>query len=77
VSLNWSKPKSGGPVKRYLITATRTTTGSVKTTTRSASARGAKITGLKKNKRYVLRVRAINDSGMGPTYKWKHSVKAR
>ena len=77
VSLNWSKPKSGGPVKRYLITATRTSTGSVKTTTRSAAARGAKSTGLKKNKRYVLRVRAINDSGMGSTYKWKHSVKAR
>ena len=33
--------------------------------------------GLKKNKRYVLRVRAINDSGKGSTYKWKHSVKAR
>lgn len=77
VSLNWSKPKSGGPVKGYVITATRTSTGSVKTFTRSSSARGAKLTGLKKNKRYVLRVRAINDSGKGSTSKWKHSVKAR
>ena len=77
VSLNWSKPKSGGAVNGYVITATRTTTGSVKTFTRSSAARGAKITGLKKNKRYVLRVRAINDSGKGSTYKWKHSVKAR
>jgi subtilisin family serine protease len=77
VSLSWSKPKSGGPVKSYVITATRTSTGSVKTFTRSSSARGAKLTGLKKNKRYVLRVRAINDSGKGSTYKWKHSVKAR
>ncbi len=77
VSVNWSRPKSGGPVTGYVITATRTTTGSVTTITRSSSARGAKITGLKKNKRYVLRVRAVNDSGKGSTAKWKHSVLAR
>jgi subtilisin family serine protease len=77
VYLKWSRPASGGAVKHYVITATRTTTGSVKTVTASSSSRSATIKGLKKNARYVLRVRATNDSGNGATSKWAHSVKAR
>jgi hypothetical protein len=77
VYVKWSKPSSGGPVKHYVITATRTTTGSVKTLTVSSRSRSATVKGLKKNARYVLRVRAANDSGKGATSKWKHSVKAR
>ncbi len=77
ISMKWSRPKSGGVVKHYLLTVTRRTTGSVRTVTLPSSARGATVSSLKKDKAYVLRLRGVNDSGKGPTYKWKHLVKAR
>lgn len=75
IGVKWNKPTSGGPVKSYLVTATRG--GSTKTVTASGSARSATISGLKKNKKYTIRLRAVNDSGTGPTTTWGKKVKAR
>jgi subtilisin family serine protease len=77
IGVAWNKPSSGGPVTTYVVTATRNSTGSVKTVTVSGSARKATVSGLKKNKTYTIRVRAGNDSGSGPTARWGKSVKAR
>jgi subtilisin family serine protease len=77
VYLHWSKPTSGGPVKHYVVTATRVGTTSVKTVTVPASARSATVSGLRRYSKYVLRVRATNDSGKGATTKWGHRVTAR
>ncbi len=76
ISVRWSKPTSGGPVKTYVITVTRNSTGSVKAVTMSSRARAVTISGLKNKKAYTVRVKAANDSG-GTTAKWKKSVKAR
>lgn len=77
VGVRWSKPTKGGAVKSYLVTATRNSNGSVKTTTVSGTARSAVVSGLAKGKKYTIRVRGVNDSGAGPIAKWGKSVKAR
>ncbi|HET9650068.1 MAG TPA: S8 family serine peptidase [Microlunatus sp.] len=77
VSLTWRKPGSGGLVQHYVITATRTSNGATKTITVTSSARKATISGLRKNARYTLSLRATNDSGKGPLVTWPSSVKAR
>ncbi|GAA3609788.1 S8 family serine peptidase [Microlunatus ginsengisoli] len=76
ISVRWSKPTSGGPVKTYVISVTRNSTGSVKAVTMSSRARAVTISGLKNKKAYTVRVKAANDSG-GTTAKWNKSVKAR
>ncbi|HEY5783437.1 MAG TPA: S8 family serine peptidase [Microlunatus sp.] len=77
IGVRWSKPASGGGVKSYVVTATRNSTGSVKAVTVTAAARSTTVSGLKKGKKYTLRVRAVNDSGAGSIAKWGRSVKAR
>lgn len=75
IGVKWSKPTSGGAVKSYVVTATRS--GSTKTVTVSGSARSATVSGLKKNKKYTVRLRAVNDSGTGATVTYGKTVKAR
>lgn len=75
IGVKWSKPTSGGAVKSYVVTATRS--GSTKTDTVSGSARSATVSGLKKNKKYTVRLRAVNDSGTGATVTYGKTVKAR
>lgn len=77
IGVRWSKPAKGGAVTSYVVTATRNSNGSVKTTTVSAAARSAVVSGLAKGKKYTVRVRGVNDSGAGSIAKWHKSVKAR
>ena len=75
IGVKWSKPTTGGAVKNYVVTATRS--GSTRTVTVSGSARSATVSGLKKNKKYTVKLRATNDSGSGSTVTWGKTVKAR
>ena len=77
VTGRWGKPTSGGPVTKYYVTATRKSNGTKKTVAVSPSVRSKKITGLKKNAKYVVRVYAKNAAGNGPISKTSNTVKAR
>ena len=77
IGVTWHKPSSGGAVKHYVITATRSGSHAVKSVTVSSRSRSARLTGLQRNHAYVIRIRAVNDSGSGPTVRWAHSVTAR
>jgi subtilisin family serine protease len=77
VTGRWSKPTSGGAVTKYYVTAIRKSNGAKKTIAVSSTARSKKITGLKKNAKYVVRVYAKNASGNGPTSKSSNTITAR
>jgi subtilisin family serine protease len=77
VTGKWAEPASGGPVAKYYITATRKSDGVKKTVTASSTARSKKITGLKRNATYVIRVYAKNATGKGPMSKASNTVRAR
>lgn len=63
ITARWSKPKSGGTVKSYVVRVKNTSTGAVKTVTRGSSTRSAKVIGLTKKARYTVAVSAVNDAG--------------
>jgi subtilisin family serine protease len=77
VTGRWAKPKTGGPVANYVVTAIRKSNGATKTVTVSAAARSKKISGLKKGATYVVRVYAKNPAGKGALSKTSNTVKAR
>ena len=77
VTGRWGKPTSGGAVTKYYVTAIRKSNGAKKTVAVSSSVRSKKITGLKKNAKYVVRVYAKNATGIGPNSKTSNTVKAR
>jgi hypothetical protein len=77
IGVKWHKPSSGGAVKHYVITATRNGSHTVKSVTVSSRSRSASISGLQRNRAYVIRIRAVNASGSGPTARWARSVTAR
>ena len=65
VTGRWGAPTSGGAVTKYYVTAIRKSNGAKKTVVVGSSVRSKKITGLKKNARYVVRVYAKNATGTG------------
>ena len=62
---------------KYSVTATRKSGGAEKTAIVSASTLSKKITGLKKNYSYTIRVYAQNATGNGVNSSVSNSVKAR
>jgi hypothetical protein len=77
VTGRWDKPRTGGLVDKYYVTAVRKSNGAKKRVVVSSTARSTKITGLKRNAKYVVRVLAYNAAGNGPTSKSSNTVKAR
>lgn len=77
VTGRWTAPTSGGPVAKYYVTAIRKSDGAKTTVAVSSTARTKKITGLKRNADYVVRVYAKNPSGNGPVSKSSNIVRAR
>ena len=77
VTGRWGKPTSGGAVTKYYVTAIRKSNGAKKTVAVSSTARSKKITGLKKNAKYVVRVYAKNAAGNGAISKTSNTVTAR
>ena len=77
VTAKWAKPTAGGSVAKYSVTATRKSDGAKKTAIVSASTLSKKITGLKKNYSYTIRVYAQNATGNGVNSSVSNSVKAR
>jgi len=64
-------------VTKYYVTAIRKSNGKKKTVAVSSSVLSKKITGLKKNAKYVVRVYAKNASGNGAVSKTSNTVTAR
>ena len=77
VTGRWGKPTSGGAVTKYYVTAIRKSNGAKKTVAVASSVRSKKITGLKKNAKYVVRVYAKNAAGNGAISKTSNTVTAR
>jgi len=77
VTGRWGKPTSGGAVTKYYVSAIRKSNGAKKTVAVSSSVRSKKITGLKKNAKYVVRVYAKNATGNGANSSVSNTVKAR
>ncbi|MGY1704742.1 fibronectin type III domain-containing protein [Geodermatophilus sp. SYSU D00697] len=68
VSVTWVAPAGTGtsPLLRYLVTATDAA-GVVNRATATPDATQAVVEGLVNGQRYTVRVRAVNDSGAGPS----------
>ena len=77
VTAKWAKPTAGGSVAKYYVTAIRKSDGAKKTVILSSSTLSKKITGLKKNSSYTIRVYAQNATGNGVNSSVSNSVKAR
>ena len=77
VTGRWAKPTTGGAVTGYTVTATRKSNGTTKTVVVSSTSRSKKISGLKKNAKYVIRVYATNEAGSGLSSKASKTVTAR
>jgi len=77
VTAKWAKPTSGGAPAKYYVTAIRKSDGAKKTVIVSSSVFSKKITGLKKNYSYTIRVYAQNATGNGVNSSVSNSVKAR
>ncbi len=78
VTARWKKPsKGGGAINGYLVTAKRKSDGSKVTVTVSASAREAKVKGLKRGSTYIVYVKARNAAGVGAPSASSSKVTAR
>jgi len=77
LTARWAKPTTGGAVAKYYVTAIRKSSGAQKTVIVSSSTLSKKITGLKKNASYVIRVYARNATGNGVNSTVSNTVKAR
>ena len=77
VTAKWAKPTVGGLTAKYYVTAIRKSDGAKKTVILSSSILSKKITGLKKNSSYAIRVYAQNTTGNGVNSSVSNSVKAR
>jgi subtilisin family serine protease len=77
LTARWAKPATGGAVAKYYVTAIRKSTGTQKTVIVSSSTQSQKITGLRKNASYVVRVYARNATGNGVRSSTSNTVKAR
>jgi hypothetical protein len=77
VTGRWGKPTSGGAVTTYYVSAIRKSNGAKNTVAVFLSVRSKKITELKKNAKYVVRVYAKNAASNGPISKTSNTVTAR
>jgi subtilisin family serine protease len=77
VTGRWAEPTTGGSVAGYSVTVIRQSNGATKTVAVSAAARSKKITGLRKNASYTVRVYAKNQAGQGARSKTSNTVTAR
>jgi len=77
VTAKWAKPTVGGSPAKYYVTAIRKSDGAKKTVILSSSILTKKITELKKNYHYTIRVYAKNATGNGVNSSVSNSVKAR
>lgn len=77
VTGRWARPSAGGPVASYQVKADRVGSRQDKTVTVSSRARSVKITGLKKNARYTITVRAVNAAGKAAWSRKSGRVTAR
>jgi len=77
VTARWAKPTTGGAVAKYYVTAIRKSNGAKKTVSVSSSTLSTKITGLRKNASYVIRVYARNATGNGVNSSLSNTIKAR
>ncbi|MFT4165974.1 MAG: S8 family serine peptidase [Microlunatus sp.] len=77
VTARWKKPTSGGPVASYQVKADRLGSSKNKTVKVKAGVYQVKITGLAKNKKYKITVRAVNAEGASSWSKKSNTVKAK
>ncbi len=77
VTAKWQPPTSGGKVSTYAVAVKRVGTRTPKTYKVTSGARSRKVSKLKKNASYVIRVRAINAAGNGSWSAWSAKAKAR
>ncbi|HSU35612.1 MAG TPA: S8 family serine peptidase [Propionibacteriaceae bacterium] len=77
LTARWAKPATGGAVAKYYVTAIRKSTGTKKTVIVSSATLSKKITGLRKNASYVIRVYARNATGNGVNSSLSNTIKAR
>lgn len=77
VTARWATPSSGGAVASYQVKADRVGSSKDKTVTVPAAKREVKITGLAKNKKYQITVRAVNGAGNSSWSKKSGKVTAR
>lgn len=77
VTARWKKPTSGGAVAGYQVKADRLGSSKNKTVKVKAGVYQVKITGLAKNKKYKITVRAVNAEGTSAWSKKSNTVKAK
>ena len=77
VTARWKRPTSGGPVASYQVKADRVGSSKDKTVQVKTGVYQVKITGLAKNKKYQITVRAVNAEGTGAWSKKSNTVKAK
>ena len=77
VTARWKKPTSGGAVASYQVKADRLGSSKNKTVKVKAGVYQVKITGLAKNKKYKITVRAVNAEGASAWSKKSKTVKAK
>jgi subtilisin family serine protease len=77
IRARWLAPKAGGPVAAYRVRVRDSKTHQTTTVTRTAHARSAKVTGLKRGHHYVAHVQAVNPAGTGAWSKASKKVTAR
>lgn len=77
VTARWKKPTSGGAVASYQVKADRVGSRKDKIVKVKAGVYQVKITGLAKNKKYKITVRAVNAEGTSAWSKKSKTVKAK
>lgn len=77
ITAQWKAPTSGGTPASYTVAVRRSGSSSVKTYSVKSTTRSRKVTKLKKNASYAVRVRAVNAAGNGTWSGWSAKAKAR